>query len=219
VGRICPPLQRQPRSSRLQCDERTGHQCAFGRFTSQYNPDWDAINRVYRRVVEAIRAIDSEHIIFLEGDYFSSRFEGFEAPFTDNLVYSSHNYTAAGFGPGSYPGSFNGVYWDMAKQEEVFLQHEGTRFAQKHNVPLWVGEFGSVYNGPQNENEDRLQALDDQLTVFGRNQAHWTTWTYKDVGVMGWVTLPPKARTCRRSPRCCKPSTICIPTSGCAGFR
>jgi endoglucanase len=162
----------------------------FGRFTNSYTPDYDAINRIYRRVTEAIRKIDSEHIIFLEGDYFSSRFEGLEAPFAENLVYSSHNYTAAGFGPGSYPGSFHGMYWDLNKQDEIFLQHEGSRFTQQHNVPLWVGEFGSAYNGPANEIEDRLQAMDDQLTVFRNHNAHWTTWTYKDVGIMGWVTLP-----------------------------
>jgi endoglucanase len=165
----------------------------FGRFTTQYSPNWSIINEVYRRVTDSIRAIDPDPIVFLEGDYFSSRFAGFEPPFADNLVYSSHNYTAAGFGPGSYPGTFNDVEWNLAKQEELFANHEGSRFARRHNVPLWVGEFGSAYNGPANENEDRLQALDDQITVFGNQGAHWTTWTYKDVGVMGWVTLPPES--------------------------
>lgn len=169
----------------------------FGRFTSRYTPNWTIINAVYRRVTAAIRAIDPDHIIFLEGDYFSSRFEGFEPPFAENLVYSSHNYTAAGFGPGPYPGVFHGVYWDKAKQFELFYEHEGPRFARKHNVPLWVGEFGSAYNGPQHENEDRLQALDDQISIFGEQGAHWTTWTYKDVGIMGWVTLPPETEYMR----------------------
>lgn len=169
----------------------------FGRFASEYTPNWEIINQVYRRVVNAIRAIDPDHIIFLEGDYFSSRFEGFEPPFADNLVYSSHNYTAAGFGPGGYPGTFGGQHWDLARQEEIFYNHEGPRFSRKHNVPLWVGEFGSAYNGPASENEDRLQALDDQISVFNRQGAHWTTWTYKDVGIMGWVTLPPESEYMR----------------------
>jgi hypothetical protein len=165
----------------------------FGRFHNRYMPNWPVINAVYQRVVNAIRAIDPEHIIFLEGDLFSSRFEGFDAPFAENLVYSSHNYTAAGFGPGPYPGKFKDIYWDKAQQEELFLSQEGSRFAHRHNVPLWVGEFGSAYNGPAQENEDRLQALDDQISVFGQHQAHWTTWTYKDVGVMGWATLNPES--------------------------
>ncbi len=165
----------------------------FGRYTSVYHPNWEVINRIYRRVVRAIRAIDSEHIIFLEGDYYSSRFEGFEEPFANNLVYSSHNYTASGFGPGAYPGEISGTWWDRKKQEEVFLNHQGARFTQENNVPLWVGEFGSVYNGPQNEVDDRLRAMDDQLDIFNQNGAHWTTWTYKDVGVMGWAMLSPES--------------------------
>lgn len=165
----------------------------FGRFTSQYMPDWKIMNHIYRRVINAIRAIDPDAIIFLEGDYYSSRFEGLEPPPAANLVYSSHNYTAAGFGPGAYPGKLQGVYWDLGRQEQLFLAHEGSRYSNKYNVPLWVGEFGSVYNGLAQENEDRLQALDDQITVFGKHNAHWTTWTYKDVGVMGWVTLPPES--------------------------
>ncbi len=166
-----------------------------GRFTSmeKYKPAWDKINSVFRRVVEAIRKIDSEHIIFLEGDYFAALFEGLEAPFTNNLAYSSHNYNDAGFGPGAYPGLINGTRWDKDKQLSAFLSHEGTRHTQKHNVPLWVGEFGSVYNGAREEAGDRLRALNDQIEVFETYGAHWTTWTYKDVGVMGWVMLDPES--------------------------
>jgi len=104
-------------------------------------------------------------------------------------MYSSHNYTAAGFGPGKYPGEFFGSWRDRAAYREVFATQQGTQFAQQHNVPLWVGEFGSVYNGRQDEVPDRLRALDDQIDILEEFGAHWTTWTYKDVGVMGWVTL------------------------------
>jgi hypothetical protein len=113
------------------------------------------------------------------------------------MVYSCHNYSASGFGPGSYPGTYQGAYWNRTKQEEIFLNHEGTRYTQANHVPLWVGEFGSVYNGPTREKEDRLRALDDQLGVFAQYQAHWTTWTYKDVGVMGWMTLSPESEYMR----------------------
>jgi endoglucanase len=163
----------------------------FGRFGASYTPDWETINRVYRRVVSAVREADPDHIIFLEGDYYSNLFTGFEAPFAPNLVYSSHAYNKAGFGPGRYPGTFEGQLWNLAKQREVFEKHEGTRFTREHHVPLWVGEFGAAYNGPANEIPDRLRAMDDQLAVYNQGQAHWTTWTYKDAYVMGWVMLAP----------------------------
>jgi endoglucanase len=164
---------------------------------SNYTPRWERINSVFRRVVSEIRKIDSRHIIFLEGDDYAKQFLGFDKPFDDNLAYSSHNYTVPGFGPGPYPDAMtprtsaaNGSEaWDLARQERFFLDAEGTRFTQQHDVPLWVGEFGSAYNGPPEEQPDRLRALDDQIGIFERNEAHWTTWNYKDVGVMGMLTL------------------------------
>jgi len=166
---------------------------------SNYKPRWDRMNSVFRRVVSEIRKIDSRHIIFLEGDNYAKQFFGFDKPFDDNLAYSSHHYTVPGFGPGRYPGVYppgstsanDSEIWDLAKQERFFLGAEGTQFTQQHDVPLWVGEFGSVYNGPSDENPDRLRALEDQIGIFERNGAHWTTWNYKDVGVMGMLTLDP----------------------------
>jgi endoglucanase len=164
-----------------------------GRFSDDNPPRWGKLNALYRRVVAAIREIDPHHIIFLEGDNFSSRFDGLDEPFADNLVYSSHNYTRAGFGPGPYPGQIGNQEWNRDKQLAQFQAHEGTNYAQKHKVPLWVGEFGSAYNGPPEEIADRIRALDDQIDVFEELGAHWTTWTYKDVGVMGWVELAPES--------------------------
>jgi hypothetical protein len=155
-------------------------------------PDWDALNRLQRRVVAAIREVDPDHIVVLEGDSFASRFAGLDPPFDANLVYSSHNYTDPGFGPGVYPGRFRGRRWDRARHASVLRSQEGTRFAREHDVPLWVGEFGSVYNGPADEVGDRLRSLDDQIGVLEEEGVHWTLWTYKDAGVMGWVTLDPE---------------------------
>jgi endoglucanase len=164
-----------------------------GRFVNRYRSNYAPLNAIYRRVTSAIRKLDPDHILFLEGDLYSQRFAELDAPFAENLVYSSHNYNAAGFGPGPYPGRFpswtapGDEHWDADKQQQVFDQQEGTRFTRQHNVPLWVGEFGSVYNGIPEQVPDRLRALDEQLAVFERNGAHWTAWTYKDVGTMGWV--------------------------------
>jgi aryl-phospho-beta-D-glucosidase BglC (GH1 family) len=167
---------------------------------ANFKPNWDRMNSLYRRLVTEVRKIDSRHIIFLEGDNYAKQFSRFDKPFDDNLVYSSHNYTAPGFGPGQYPGEIHSRsamvasgpdVWDLERQEAFFEEAEGTKFTQQHGVPLWVGEFGSVFNGPSDENGDRLRALDDQIGIFERNNAHWTTWNYKDVGVMGMLTLDP----------------------------
>jgi aryl-phospho-beta-D-glucosidase BglC (GH1 family) len=169
-----------------------------GRFSDAYRPAWNTINALYRRVVDAIRAIDADHIIFLEGDYYSRLFSQLDAPFAPNLVYSSHNYNTAGFGPGRYPDKDDDTGWGRAYQERTLEAQEGTQFALTHRVPLWIGEFGAVYNGPPAERADRLRAMADQLDVFEGIGAHWTTWTYKDVGVMGIVELDPDSEYLRR---------------------
>ena len=157
-----------------------------GRFYDDrdYISDWDTFNRVYRRVVKQIRAIDPDHIIFLEGDLFSSRFEKMDAPFADNLVYSSHNYASPSYDPSKPPISEEQRKQNVQRQKEILLAHEGTRYMQRYNVPLWVGEFGA--NGEC--------GLDDQVSVFEEYGVHWTIWTYKDVGVMGFMNVGTEAK-------------------------
>ena len=176
-------------------------------YYEHYRPRWDRFNSVCRRTVSAIRNIDPDHIIFLQGDNYGWTFEGMGEPFAENLVYSSHNYICSGFGPGAYPGEFkshrvdrahqNG-YWDRNKQVENFKNHQGTQYAEKYNVPLWVGEFGARFNGRADEIPYRMQAMDDQIDVMEAFGVHWTSWTYKDVGVMGWVTLDPESAYMKR---------------------
>ena len=164
-------------------------------FYENYKPDWPRVNQVYRELVGAIREVDQRHILFLEGDNYARRFDRMEAPFAENLAYSSHNYTPPGFGPGKYPGLYDSPsgksYWDKFRHKRDFLSQQGSVFTREHNVPLWVGEFGSQYHGM--EPGDRLRSMDDQLSVYDECGVHWTTWTYKDCGVMGWVTLDPES--------------------------
>jgi aryl-phospho-beta-D-glucosidase BglC (GH1 family) len=172
-------------------------------FGSHYTPKWHIINRVYRELTAAIREVDNRHIVFLEGDRYGQLFDGFDPPFAENLVYSNHNYTAAGFGPGPYPGSYKknrsdetsveSDFWDKERQKELFAGTGGAVFAKKHGVPLWVGEFGAQYNTGAEDLPYRIVAMDDQLGAYNDFGAHWTTWTYKDMGVMGWVTVNPES--------------------------
>jgi aryl-phospho-beta-D-glucosidase BglC (GH1 family) len=169
-----------------------------GRFTAKYETDWAVINGLYRRAVEAIREVDSEHIIFLEGDYFSQKFSKLDPPFAPNLVYSSHNYSPASTHAGKYPGKIGKTTWNKRRQAAVFAEAEGTHYTQENKVPLWVGEFGAALDGSKSDTAYRLQALDDQIAVFEQRRAHWTIWTYKDIGVMGLVTVDPQSEYIRR---------------------
>jgi endoglucanase len=168
-----------------------------GRYPFAYRTDWDVLNDLYRRTIRAVREADADHIIFLEGDCFSTLFSRLDPPADANLVYSSHNYTEAGFGPGAYPGTMFGRRWDRRRQEAVFNAHEGTQFCRQYGRPLWVGEFGANLQGAKREAMFRLRAIDDQIDVFEQGGAHWTIWTYKDVGMMGAVSPDPKSEYLR----------------------
>lgn len=152
---------------------------------------WDAINALYRRTVAAIRAIDPNHIICLEGDGFGSQFSGFEPPFAENLVYSGHPYSWVAGGPGAYPGEHDGRFWDRAELRASMMRFPGYHYTQEHRVPYWAGEFGATFNGPTEELPDRLRGIADQLSVLEELGAHWTIWTYKDIGIMGCLRAAP----------------------------
>jgi endoglucanase len=155
-----------------------------------YEPDdYGPLNALYRRLVKAVRSVDPHHIIFLEGNMFGSRFDGLELPDDANVVWSFHDYGAAQIGPGRYPGLYRGRWIDADAMAEAIHDLPGPRFAARHGVPLWVGEFGAAFAGPEDEHDDRLRALDDQIAVFDRAGWSWTVWTLKDVGAMGLLTI------------------------------
>ena len=93
----------------------------------------------YARLVEAIRAVDPRHTLFLDGNTYSTEFDIFDDEPTDNTVYVCHDYVAAGLGRegGGYPG--------RAAIERKFLARSD--YARRTGTPIWVGEFGPIYTG------------------------------------------------------------------------
>jgi aryl-phospho-beta-D-glucosidase BglC (GH1 family) len=168
----------------------------FGRFVpdNEYVPDYQNLNRIYREAVESIREKDTEKIIILEGDYYSVLFAGLEVPFDRNLMYSSHNYIEACTSSlPSYPGVFNNNLWNDERIKQQFVQTEGYQFAKQYNVPLLVGEFGFNAQHISEKPQAQLDAFIDQIKVYNENLIHWTIWTYKDVGLMGWLQFDPES--------------------------
>ena len=65
-------------------------------------------------------------------------------------------------------------------------------------TPIWVGEFGPVYTGDPERDEQRYRLLEDQLDIFARYEASWALWTYKDIGLQGLVAADPSSDYLRR---------------------
>lgn len=90
---------------------------------------YDELNKylvpLYKRITKAIRKIDYNHIIIVEGAQWATNFKIFGQPFDDNMMYSFHKY------------------WMPPKQEQI---QEYVDFRDKYNVPVWLGESGENDN-------------------------------------------------------------------------
>jgi endoglucanase len=148
------------------------------------DPSEQLIMPFYRRLYEAIRAVDPERLIFLEGNRYSVDFHMFGQPW-DNVVYTNHDYALPGFVDGGpYPGVSRGEYVDRDVLEKTFLQR--SEYMLEHDVPIWVGEFGPVYPPDDPDSHAmRRELLRDQLEIYARHGVNWAIWTYKDIGLQG----------------------------------
>ncbi|OPG09479.1 glycoside hydrolase family 5 protein [Microbispora sp. GKU 823] len=139
----------------------------------------------YDRLVKALRAVDPAHVLFLDGNTYSTDFSVFREVY-ENTVFVCHDYALAGFAHGGpYPGYTRGEWCDRDELERAFARR--TAFQRETGTPIWVGEFGPVYTGDPSVDEQRYQILRDQLEIFDAYEAGWSIWTYKDVGLQGLV--------------------------------
>jgi endoglucanase len=160
------------------------------------DPSGAVVGPFYDRLVAAIRELDPDHIVFVDGNTYSTDFTIFAEPY-ENAIFACHDYARAGmsFG-GPYPGETAGQWVDRDTLEEAFLSR--TRFQRETGTPLWVGEFGPVYTGDPERDEQRYQVLSDQLDIYDRHGAGWSIWTYKDVGLQGLAYTVPESAYMRR---------------------
>jgi endoglucanase len=87
--------------------------------------DGKDLARFYGQIVPAIRAIDKNHILFIEGNYYATTFDYLYPPFDDNMVYAFHKY------------------WNETDQGTIqYLLNIRDQF----NTPLWLGETGENSN-------------------------------------------------------------------------
>ena len=115
---------------------------------------------LYKKIVSAIRNIDKNHIVFLGGAQWDTNFKVFGPPFDKNVVYTFHKY------------------WMPPEQKEI---QEYVDYANKYNVPLWLGESG--------ENEDEW--INSFRTLLEKNNIGWCFWPYKKMdSTRGMVSFP-----------------------------
>lgn len=150
----------------------------------------------YERAEKAIRAVDPDHMLFLDGNTYAMDFSAFpvDKPLP-NTVYSCHDYSTLGF---PQPEQYEGTEEQKKKLRESFARK--VEFMKQAGVPVWNGEFGPVYQDPLTDpnaevtNRKRFALLKEQLQVYREfGDVSWSIWLYKDIGYQGMVYVDPES--------------------------
>jgi len=150
------------------------------------DPTREKVFPYFKRLYEAVHKVDPNHIMFIEGNRYSTEFDIF-TEIWDDVVYTNHDYADPGFiDGGDYPGYSRGRYVDKDTLESDFLRK--SEFMLRNNVPIWVGEFGPVYTGNPEKDEMRYQVVKDQLAYYEKYEVSWCIWLYKDLGLQAIIS-------------------------------
>ncbi len=76
---------------------------------------------IYKRLTQAIREVDRNHVIILGGAQWDTNFDVFGPPFDDNLLYQLHKY------------------WMTPNRQSI---QPYLSFRDRYRVPIWLGESG-----------------------------------------------------------------------------
>ncbi|KAE8371876.1 glycoside hydrolase [Aspergillus bertholletiae] len=148
----------------------------------------------YDRIEKAIRTVDPDHILYIDGNTYAMDFTSFDHVLP-NTVYACHDYAMLGFPiPGQAP--YTGTEEQKTKLRRQFDRK--VQFMRDWNVPIWNGEFGPVYPKPSEVDADatnraRLAMLTEQLKIYRESNVSWNIWLYKDIGYQGMVHLDPES--------------------------
>jgi hypothetical protein len=93
-------------------------------------PNWELpggtlLKQTYVDITNAIREVDPDHMIIIEGNWFANDYTGLTPPWDDNMVYSFHKY------------------WNYNTQGSIQWMLD---LRNTYNIPIWLGETGENSN-------------------------------------------------------------------------
>ncbi len=83
------------------------------------------LRNLFIQITDAIRTVDKNHIIFIEGNWYATDFGGLTPPWDANMAYSFHKY------------------WNSPGLSSIQYL---INIRNTYNVPLWLGETGENSN-------------------------------------------------------------------------
>jgi len=85
----------------------------------------EPLKKLFQQITTAIRSVDKNHIIIIEGNGWGNNYNGILPTWDKNLVLSFHKY------------------WDYNKPENIKRIIDARN---KYNIPVWLGETGENSN-------------------------------------------------------------------------
>lgn len=127
---------------------------------------WDYYDVLYK----AVREADPDHMIFIEATWEPNNLPSPEDYGWENVVYEYHHYN-----------------WDYNDQSNKSFYTFKKLLGNTHKVPSLIGEFnawGDSRRSTGKRDQTDLEANAGVLEFYNGEGWHWTTWTYKVVGIL-----------------------------------
>ncbi|KAI0739456.1 glycoside hydrolase [Daedaleopsis nitida] len=161
------------------------------------DPEHSGLVRFYDRVHAAIRSVDTNHMLFLDGNTYATDFSGFPddaGTRWPNSAFAIHDYSLFGF-----PNAPEPYARTEEQRRRMARSYEKKReWIDQRGLCVWNGEWGPVYARKEYEgeamekiNERRYNVLNDQLELYAKDGLSWSIWLYKDIGFQGMVYVSP----------------------------
>jgi aryl-phospho-beta-D-glucosidase BglC (GH1 family) len=107
---------------------------------------------MYEQILDSVRSVDNNHMVFIEGNNFANDFSIFSSPLDNNMSYEFHFYT----------------WFFNASQADSLAKF--TELSDTSQIPIWCGEWGE--NDYTNLSASQALFKDPLYNVSG--QAIWT---------------------------------------------
>lgn len=137
--------------------------------------------RFYREATAAIRAVDTHHVILLEGDHFAMDFTGLGPIEDENTAITFHYY------PTVWQPDIEAANVTREDRQAAFDRSFESIVStmRDYHRPLLCGEAGYELRG--HDVDEVMEWTADTIDLFDRHGISWALWSYKDAQFMGLV--------------------------------
>ena len=126
-------------------------------------PNGTDLRNLYGRITDTIRSNADNHILFIEGNWYSNDYTGLTPAWDANMVYVFHKY------------------WSNATSEDIKWI---TDFRNTQNRPIWCGEHGENSN-------DHFTKIVETFSANGIGLSWWPMKKFESINDFADARFPP----------------------------